>query len=200
MANVITCIRLALVFIVIAIALYAAPIWQLMNVPLFVVIIVLDGLDGLIARARQETSLFGAVFDIAADRIIEMSLWILWVELNQVSIWIGLIFVTRGILVDSLRHPYQARGREPFSIMQTALGQFLVASRTMRFLYGSIKLFTFTWLLFLIPAVSLWPHAAAIKWAEQHAISGVLVYITLVLCLLRGIPVVLEAIFIQTFN
>lgn len=200
MANVITCFRLTLVFIVIAIALYAEPTWQLMNAPFFAVIILLDGFDGIIARARKETSLFGAVFDIAADRIIEMSLWILLVKLNQISIWVGLVFVTRGILVDSLRYPHQACGEMPFSIMQTTLGRFLVSSRTMRFSYGLIKLLTFTWLLFFIPASSLWPHATVIEWAQHYSINSALIYITLCLCLLRGIPVILEAIFIQTFD
>ncbi len=83
MANLITLIRLILVFVIGAIALYASTSWQLLNVPLVVLNIILDGIDGIIARKRHETSTFGAVFDIAADRIIETTLWLILAELGS---------------------------------------------------------------------------------------------------------------------
>jgi len=197
MANFITLIRLILVFIVILLALYGKPQEQLMAIPLLILAIILDGIDGMIARVRQEVTLFGAVFDIAADRVIEMSLWILFIRLNLVSIWIGLVFVARGILVDSLRNQQNVRGQSPFSIMKSTLGKFLVASRIMRFLYGAMKLLTFSWLLFLLPFPSLFPLEWSWYYGDLLRIGNVLVYVTLVFCLLRGIPVICEAVLIK---
>ena len=194
MANLITLFRLMSVFIIGAIALYAAPQWQLLNTPLIIINILLDGLDGKIARARNETTVFGAVFDIAADRIIEITLWLILAELGAVSIWIAIIFVTRGILVDSLRKHHADQGKLPFSIMRTPLGKFLVASRTMRFAIGFIKLITFSWLFFLIPAAEIWPQIFIIHNDLFSYISNILVYTSVTISLARGIPVILEAI------
>jgi len=194
MANLITLFRLMSVFIIGAIALYAAPQWQLINAPLIIINILLDGLDGKIARARNETTVFGAVFDIAADRIIEITLWLILAELGAVSIWIAIIFVTRGILVDSLRKHHADQGKLPFSIMRTPLGKFLVASRTMRFAIGFIKLITFSWLFFLIPAAEIWPQIFIIHNDLFSYISNILVYTSVTISLARGIPVILEAI------
>ena len=194
MANLITLFRLISVFIIGAIALYAAPQWQLLNAPLIIINILLDGLDGKIARARNETTVFGAVFDIAADRIIEITLWLILAELGAVSIWIAIIFVTRGILVDSLRKHHADQGKLPFSIMRTPLGKFLVASRTMRFAIGFIKLITFSWLFFLIPAAEIWPQIFIIHHDLFNYVSNILVYTAVTISLVRGIPVILEAI------
>ena len=192
MANLITFIRLLLVFIIGATALYVEVPWQFLNVPLIIVAILLDGLDGIIARKRNESSVFGAVFDIAVDRITEIALWIILTQLSMVSGWVAIIFLTRGILVDSLRKPYADQGQLPFSIMRTPLGKFLVASRTMRFAAGFIKLITFSWLFFLLPAAEFWPQTFINYYPIINTISNTLVYTAVAICLLRGIPVVLE--------
>lgn len=194
MANLITLIRLVSVFIIVAIALYADPFWQLLNPLLIITNILLDGLDGVVARIRNETSVMGAVFDIAADRVIEMTLWITLVFLQAVSIWIPIIFLTRGILVDSLRKQHADQGKPPFSIMKTSIGKFLVASRTMRFMSGFIKLIAFSWLFFLIPATELWPDIFRDDILWYNLISNILVYSAVIICLVRGIPVLLESI------
>lgn len=200
MANLVTLVRLLLVFIISAIALYADSIWQLFNVLLIIICISFDALDGFVARIRNEVTLFGAVFDIAVDRIVEIVLWLIFAKLNLVSIWVAIIFVTRGVLVDSLRAQGVTIGVSPFSVMKTAVGKYLVASRTVRFFYGLVKLVTFVWLLFTIPFSAIWTTA----WVSYHnvwnVISDVLVYITLFLCLVRGLPVLLEVLFIKQID
>jgi CDP-diacylglycerol---glycerol-3-phosphate 3-phosphatidyltransferase len=192
MANFITLLRMGLVFIVVAIALYANPVWQLINPFLIVFIMLLDALDGIIARARNEASLFGAVFDIAADRFIEIAVWTLLAKINLVSTWIPLIFLFRGVLVDGLRYEHAGKGIAPFNIMQSKLGKFLVASRFMRFFYGTIKLVAFSWLLFMQPAPLVFSMFYKHYAFTLQIISNVLIYITLITCLVRGIPVLYE--------
>jgi len=194
MANLITLLRLLLVFVIAAILEYTPPVWQLANVALVVLIMLLDGLDGIIARMRRETSLFGAVFDIAADRIIEITLWIILLKQNMVAIWVPLIFVTRGVLVDSLRKKYSDLGQTPFSIMRSNWGRLLVAGRPMRFVYGALKLITFAWLLLLIPAQILWPDLYSANLSMVHILNNVLIDSCVIICLARGIPVIIESI------
>lgn len=194
MANLITLFRLALVYVIGALALYAPASWKLLNVPLIIIAVLLDGLDGIIARKRHESSIFGAVFDIAADRITEIALWIILAEIGMVSVWIAIIFLTRGILVDSIRKHHANQGKLPFSIMRTSLSKFLVASRTMRFASGFFKLLAFSWLFFLLPAVEIWPQTSFIYREVLDCISNVLISAAVITCLARGIPVILEAL------
>src|SRR4029453_19029077 len=82
MANLITLSRLLLLFVVVAIA-YQPPTWlKLIDIPLLIFVFVTDGLDGYVARRRGEASQFGAMFDIAVDRIVELSLWVVFTHLD----------------------------------------------------------------------------------------------------------------------
>ncbi len=56
MANLITLLRFLLLFLLVAMAYWASPHMQMINAPLLVLIIALDGIDGWVARRRGETS------------------------------------------------------------------------------------------------------------------------------------------------
>jgi len=192
MANAITTVRFALVFLLVALAYQTQPLAQLAAGPLLIVIFALDGLDGYVARKRGEESLFGSVYDIAVDRIVENILWVVLANLGLVPLWVSLLFITRGLLVDAIRSQAAERGETPFGMMRTAAGRFLVAGRFMRMLYGVVKGATFTWMFALQPlpalAPRLWEH-----WAGPLQAAGLgLVWLSVALCLLRGIPVVVE--------
>ena len=86
-ANLITLIRLILTFFVVA--LFNINFYT--NVAMFVMIIIIiamDWLDGLVARKRGEASKFGALFDIAGDRIVENIFWIYFATIGMVSVWV----------------------------------------------------------------------------------------------------------------
>jgi len=192
MANVITLTRLLMVFPLVAMIYWASPGWLWLAPPLLLVIIALDGLDGYVARKRLETSVFGSIFDIAADRVIEYVLWTVLGHVGVVPMWVALVFIIRGTLVDSIRYAAIAGGQTAFGMMKSRLGRFLVAGRFMRGFYGGLKAVTFAWLLSLAPLAYFEP---ALWNAGRDAIAlttGVLVYSTVALCLLRGLPVLIE--------
>ncbi len=194
MANLITLSRFLLLFLLVASAYEAPPQWQLLNVPLLLFIIVLDGVDGYVARRRGETSIFGSIFDIAVDRVVETVLWVVLADLGLVPIWVALVFIIRGQIVDSIRYAAVSRGeaKSAFDTMRSALGRFLVAGRFMRAFYGAAKMLTFGWVLLLQP----WPALAPGSWQSWgttlQAITLTLIYLSVILCLLRGAPVVVE--------
>ena len=103
MANLITLARLILLFVVVAIAYQPSSTFQLINLPLLIALFVADAIDGHVARRLNESSVFGAMFDIASDRIVEYTLWIIFADLDLVPIWVPLIFVFRGTIVDTIR-------------------------------------------------------------------------------------------------
>lgn len=192
MANLITATRFGLLFVLVASAYRAAPEWQLLDAPLLLLIIALDGLDGYVARRRGEATRFGAIFDIAVDRVVENVLWVVLAHLGLIPVWVAIVFVTRGSIVDSIRYAAISGGQTPFGMMRSRWGRFLVAGRFMRGLYGTVKAITFAWVLLMQP----WPKLYPAMWIERagtiDAITTFLVLLSVALCLVRGIPVVAE--------
>jgi CDP-diacylglycerol--glycerol-3-phosphate 3-phosphatidyltransferase len=194
MANLVTTARLCLLLLIFGFVYQPKPSAQLLALPVLLIVFALDALDGRVARKRQEESLFGAVFDIAADRIIENSLWLVLVDLNQVPVWVAVVFLFRSFLVDSLRSYAASKGQKPFGMMRSKIGKTLVAARSMRFLYGSVKLATFGWLLLTLPLPALQPALCADWQSAFNLTKTALIWSSIVLCLVRGLPVVLEFI------
>lgn len=192
MANLITLLRFLLLFVLVAMAYWAPPQWQLLNAPLLVLIISLDGLDGWVARRRNETTVFGSIFDIAVDRVVENVLWIVLGNLGLIPIWVAIVFIVRGAIVDSIRYAAISGGQSAYGMMASRWGRALVASRAMRAFYGALKAITFAWVLLIQP----WPHLDPGSWAvwsaPVQAITMALVLSSVTVCLMRGIPVIWE--------
>jgi CDP-diacylglycerol--glycerol-3-phosphate 3-phosphatidyltransferase len=196
MANLITLSRLLLLIVVVAIAYRPPGLLQLLSVPLLILVFMTDGLDGYVARKRNETSQFGAMFDIAGDRIVELTMWIVLANLALVPIWVPLVFVVRGTIVDAIRASQANQRREsPFAFMTSPLGKWLVAGRFMRGLYAVVKATAFCWLLLLQPLPVLVPELWGNFGAIGAAIGRGLVLIAVVLCLVRGLPVIVEFVY-----
>jgi len=192
MANLITLGRFCLLFLLVASAYSAPPALQLANAPLLLLIIALDGVDGYVARRRNETSVFGSIFDIAIDRVVENVLWVVLADLGLVPIWVAIVFITRASIVDSIRYAAISRGETPFGSIHSQLGRVLVSGRFMRGLYGALKAVTFGWIFFLQPMPTLFPETWAHFSGPASWLAGLLVYASVVVCLLRALPVVLE--------
>ena len=147
-------------------------------------IIILDGLDGIIARKFKLETDFGAFFDIACDRITELIFISLFVVLKWIPFWILIVFLVRGILVDGIRGFASKEGKTAFgkkSMMNTKLGYFLTSSRFMRFSYGIIKAFAFAF-MFLV-------HSTMPQYLNLEMF---LVYLMTFYCVVRGVPVLIE--------
>lgn len=193
MANLITLSRLLLLIVVVVIA-YQPPGWlQFFNVLLLILVFVSDGLDGYVARRRNETSQFGAMFDIAGDRIVELTMWIVLSDLDLVPVWVPIVFVVRGTIVDAIRASQMRSRREsPFALMETALGRWLVAGRFMRGFYAVVKATAFAWLLLLLSMPAVLPDIWATYGPWLSTAGGGLVYLATLICIIRGLPVIVE--------
>jgi phosphatidylglycerophosphate synthase len=88
-ANIVTLSRGALAIVLIALLgerLGAAGAW--VAVALALVCLVLDNLDGRLARGRGEVSAFGARFDMEADALVILALAALAWQLDKAGVWI----------------------------------------------------------------------------------------------------------------
>lgn len=192
MANWITFGRFLLLFVLLAIV-YSGVAWlQLLNAPLTLIIIALDGVDGWVARRYGEESLFGATFDIAIDRIVETVLWVVLAHLGFIGVWVPLLFIIRGNLVDAIRSKGAESGTAAFDMMQSPLGRFLVAGRFMRGFYAVVKAITFAWVLLWQPFAELAPDFWS-TWSRELLVVGLaLTWLSAALCVARGLPVIIE--------
>jgi phosphatidylglycerophosphate synthase len=150
--------------------------------------LVLDTMDGVVARRRHETSLLGSVLDIAADRTYEVVLWICFADLGVIPLLIPVIVVARTALTDAIRGLGVRRGTAPFAQLETRLGAFLVASAWMRTAYGLTKLLAFCGLAAVRPLGASWPEPAAALLGVMQPVA----WLCVTLCVLRGVPVVIE--------
>ena len=193
MANLITLSRFVLLLLVVLSTYYAPPMWHLVNVGLLVLMFVSDAVDGVVARKLNESSRFGAVFDIAMDRVVELTLWVMFTALGLVGLWVPLVFIIRGTVTDSIRAAQVAEhGKQPFNMLTTRVGKWLVAGRFMRASYGTLKAITFCWLMLVYAIRGL--DLALPAWTSTlfQSIATTLVVSSVAVCVLRGLPVVIE--------
>lgn len=189
LANIITLSRLPLLLLLLVLLFQGRSFgWQLVGLGLLILLFLLDWFDGYVARLRQEVTELGAVLDIALDRAVENILWVAFLRLGLVPLWVPVIFLIRSFVVDGIRGVALAQGKSGFGMMHSRLGRFLVASRSMRALYGLAKGLTFAMLWFT--------HALAFRdpplaMALQPLNCG-LIFISTALCVLRGVPVLLD--------
>ena len=156
--------------------------------------LLLDTVDGMVARNRGQTSLFGSVLDIAADRAYELVLWLWFTHLGMISVLIPLLVIVRTTVTDAFRSIGVGKGVAPFAQHRTALGRFLVGSTFMRTGYSITKTATFCGFS-LAMALGAYPHGSAPReWATGIEEACVRVaWVALGFCLLRGLPVVVHS-------
>jgi len=188
-ANLITISRFPLLVLIVFLLYFGGAVGQFVDAPLIVALILMDSLDGIVARRRQEQTLIGSALDIAADRAVEIVLWVAYAHLKLISVVIPLTVVIRGALTDSIRNVALQHGQSAHSMMRSAWGRWLVASGTMRTGYGVAKAIAFT---LLALALGLKTAGQAI-WHPFWIAAAVCSWIALGLCILRGLPVIVEA-------
>ncbi len=195
-ANAITLFRLFLTFLVIAI-FRQHPYIDIACIVTIPIIFILDAVDGVVARKHNQTTNFGAVFDIAADRIVENVFWIYFAAIQLIPVWMPIAVVTRGILTDGVRSIALTEGKAPFEMMSAAWTRALTSSRFSRGLYGLAKTLTF---LFLPIADFLSRENATLNISfinttvtDTFSLGSVIIaYVTVAMCLIRGFPVLID--------
>jgi CDP-diacylglycerol---glycerol-3-phosphate 3-phosphatidyltransferase len=192
LANWITLSRFPLLLIsVLILYLGSAPI-RLAGVALLFLGLMLDTVDGVVARKTGQTSLFGSVLDIAADRTYELVLWCCFANLQMIPLAIPLIVIARTTLTDAFRSIGVHQGTAPFAQHHTPLGRFLVGSTFMRVGYSISKTTTFCGLA-LAQALGGFP-AEAGRVTTMTAACRVTAWMAVIFCVLRGIPVIVRSV------
>jgi phosphatidylglycerophosphate synthase len=194
LANWITLSRFPLLPVALLALYLGSPGVRVAGAGLLFVGLMLDTVDGVVARRRGETSLFGSVLDIAADRTYELVLWIWFASLGLIPVMIPLVVIARTTLTDAFRSVGVAEGTAPFRQHRTGLSRFLVSSSWMRSGYAITKVVTFCGLA-LVQALRTGPGVATgHPGTTALAALGVLAWVSVGFCVLRGLPVLGHAL------
>ena len=196
--NKVTALRVGVGFA--AVSLFGRGAWaNLVAVALTVASIALDALDGHIARKKKMATPLGAQLDILGDRMIENVYFTYFAVVGMVSLWLPILFFARGAATDFLRGLALKAGRSGWganAMLQTWWGRALVTSRWSRGLYAAMKCLCFCY-LGLELALTRGPVALLSSLTgDVHAMIRIgaqaLTWATAAVCLVRGIPVLLE--------
>jgi len=195
LANWITLSRFPLLLANILILYLGSPAVRLAGVVLLFAGLMLDTVDGMVARKTGQTSLFGSVLDIAADRTYELVLWVCFADLRMIPVAIPLIVIARTTLTDAFRSIGVGQGTAPFAQHRTPLGRFLVASAFMRVGYSASKVITFCGLA-LAQAFAGFPvESTPGKTASPLlAVARIVAWIAVAFCVFRGLPVIIRSL------
>lgn len=166
------------------------PADQLKWIAFFLTIFVIwaDGIDGYLARKLDQCTKLGGILDIAGDRVVEMAYWIAFAVLGWIPVFVPLLFLVRGTFVDAIRSHASEQGYTAFgknTMMQSALGKFLVASNFSRFTYAIVKAVAFCLVV-----------AAHTELGKQYSVEPIalfFVYFAAIFCVIRGLPVLIES-------
>ncbi|HET8632607.1 MAG TPA: CDP-alcohol phosphatidyltransferase family protein [Gemmatimonadales bacterium] len=189
LANWITLSRLPLLLMIILIIYFGSPGLQLAGVVLLFIGVMLDTVDGVVARHRKETSLFGSVLDIAADRTYELVLWVVFAELGMISPAVPLIVIARTTITDAFRSIGVGKGVAPFAQHKTPLGRFLVGSPFMRTGYAVTKVTAFCGLALTRALAGMGEPIGTLLQIFQWV-----TWLAVFFCVFRGLPVIVRTL------
>ena len=200
MANLLTLVRVALIFLVVAVwaRKTLVELWWLdvLMVVLLAWAIFLDAVDGWVARRRHEESEIGALLDIAGDRVVELVLWVFFsirrdIDGNaMVPYWVPFVIIVRTVATDLVRSIAFQGGKTPFgatTMMESPWARQLVASRWSRAAYGGMKTAVFCALGLVLAFERM--HSTGAAFGVFRIVTDVLVYATTIFCVVRGVPV-----------
>ncbi|MEY3369888.1 MAG: hypothetical protein RLZZ361_558 [Cyanobacteriota bacterium] len=135
---------------------------------LTIVVVAMDGLDGIVARKFNQATPLGAKVDIFCDRLTELGYWYFFGYLGIIGFWVFWFFLIRGLAVDFLTR----KSSKPLGDSWLRSGRFMRAS------YGTLKILSFG-LLIICPFYEL----------LGLNLASLITWLTVLICFLRAVPV-----------
>ncbi len=82
------------------------PVYILISIILFAIAVLTDWADGFIARSNNQRSVFGTFFDPLIDKMLILTIFFIFVDLDLIPLWIVLLILFRELTVSGIRHVY----------------------------------------------------------------------------------------------
>jgi CDP-diacylglycerol---glycerol-3-phosphate 3-phosphatidyltransferase len=108
--NVLTVLRIVAVPVLVVALLDETPDGDVIAAIVFALAALTDGLDGYIARRRQQVTTFGKLMDPLADKMLVIAALISLVSLDRLAAWVAMVIIARELAVTGLRGLAAERG------------------------------------------------------------------------------------------
>ena len=104
-ANKLTMLRIVLTVVFMLFLLWWQNIWwtKVVSLLVFSFAAISDYLDGMIAKKRNMITDFGRLMDPIADKILVISAFAAFLQMQLINVWMFMIIISREILITSLR-------------------------------------------------------------------------------------------------
>ncbi len=101
--NVLTILRIVAVPVLVVALLDETPDGDVIAAIVFALAAITDGLDGYIARRRQQITNFGKLMDPLADKLLVIAALVSLVSLDRLAAWVAMVIIARELAVTGLR-------------------------------------------------------------------------------------------------
>jgi CDP-diacylglycerol--glycerol-3-phosphate 3-phosphatidyltransferase len=101
--NTLTVLRILAVPVLMVAVLDETPNGDTFAAIIFALAASTDGLDGYIARRRQEVTTFGKLMDPLADKLLIVAALVSLVSLGKLAAWVAMVIIARELAVTGLR-------------------------------------------------------------------------------------------------
>ena len=101
--NVLTLLRILAVPVIVVALLGETPNGDALAAGVFALAALTDGLDGYIARRRQDVTTFGKLMDPLADKLLIIAALVSLVSLGRLAAWVAMVIIARELAVTGLR-------------------------------------------------------------------------------------------------
>ena len=108
--NVLTVLRIVAVPVIVVALLDETKNGDVIAAIVFALAALTDGLDGYIARRRQQITTFGQLMDPLADKLLIVAARISLVSLDRIAAWVAMVIIARELAVTGLRGLAAERG------------------------------------------------------------------------------------------
>jgi CDP-diacylglycerol--glycerol-3-phosphate 3-phosphatidyltransferase len=108
--NVLTLLRILAVPVIVVALLGETPNGDALAAGVFALAAFTDGLDGYIARRREDITTFGKLMDPLADKLLIVAALVSLVSLNRLAAWVAMVIISRELAVTGLRTLAAERG------------------------------------------------------------------------------------------
>ena len=101
--NLLTLARILAVPVIVVALLDETPNGDALAAAVFALAAMTDGLDGYIARRRQDVTTFGKLMDPLADKLLIVAALVSLVSLGRLAAWVAMVIIAREFAVTGLR-------------------------------------------------------------------------------------------------
>lgn len=102
-ASKITIVRMVLIPVVLVLMYWDFPGHMYLALAVFIAASVSDFIDGYIARHYNQVTNFGKFIDPLADKLLVISVMLVYVDFDYIPAWVAIIVVARELAITSLR-------------------------------------------------------------------------------------------------